>query len=51
MKHRNHKAFTNRPAYPGAANQRYFVNKALETLTAIVSGMGFITVMIFFLLL
>lgn len=51
MKHRNHKTAINRPAYPGAANQQYFVNKAIETLTAIASGMGFITVMLFFLLL
>lgn len=51
MKRRNPKTAMSRPVYPGAANQQYFVSKALETLTAIASGMGFITVMIFFLLL
>ena len=51
MKRKNYKAARNRPAYPGGASHQYFVGKALETLTAIASGMGFLTVMIFFLLL
>lgn len=35
------------PRYPGAADDRYFANKALDILTAIVSGMGLITAMLF----
>ena len=42
---------SDRPVYPGAANKRYFVQKGLEALTAAASGMGFLTVLIFFLLL
>ena len=42
---------SDRPVYPGAANKRYFVQKGLEALTAVASGMGFLTVLIFFLLL
>lgn len=51
MKHVKHSAAQKRPAYPGGASQQYFINKVLETATAIASGMGFLTVMIFFLLL
>ena len=39
------------PAYPGAANRRYFIQKGLEAVTALASGMGFLTVLIFFLML
>ena len=39
------------PAYPGAANKRYFIQKGLDALTAVASGMGILTVLIFFLLL
>lgn len=35
------------PAYPNAADNRYFANKALNVMTAIVSGMGFISAMAF----
>lgn len=35
------------PAYPGAADNRYFAQKALNVLTAIVSGMGFVSAMLF----
>ena len=46
------KRYTNEhPAYPGAANKRYFIQKGLETVTAVASGMGFLTVLIFFLML
>lgn len=38
---------SNRPAYPNAADNRYFAEKALDALTAIVSGLGFITAMLF----
>lgn len=39
------------PKYPGGADRRYFVEKAVNILTAIVSGMGFITAMLFLLTL
>lgn len=51
MKQRRNIKNMNHPAYPGAASQQYFIAKALETATAIASGVGFLTVMIFFLLL
>lgn len=35
------------PAYPNAADNRYFADKALNMVTAIVSGMGFISAMAF----
>ena len=35
------------PMYPGAADDRYFQQKALDIFTAIVSGMGLITAMLF----
>ena len=35
------------PIYPNAADHRYFAAKALNVMTAIVSGMGFATAMIF----
>lgn len=39
------------PMYPNAADRRYFVEKAVNVITAIVSGMGFITAMLFLLTL
>lgn len=39
------------PQYPGAADDRYFASKALDILTAIVSGMGMITAILFLLTL
>lgn len=52
MKHVNHSsALTVRqnrmPRYPGAANDQYFADKALNILTAIVSGMGLVSAMLF----
>lgn len=35
------------PAYPNAADNRYFAAKALNVMTAIVSGMGFVSAMLF----
>ena len=35
------------PRYPGAANDQYFAQKALNILTALVSGMGLVTAMLF----
>ncbi len=39
------------PRYPGGADRRYFVEKAINILTAIVSSLGFITAMLFLLTL
>lgn len=36
-----------KPAYPNAADTNYFAGKALDVMTAIVSGMGFISAMVF----
>lgn len=38
---------SNQPAYPNAADNRYFATKALNVMTAIVSGMGFVSAMLF----
>lgn len=38
---------SSRPAYPNAADPSYFAAKALNVITAVVSGMGFITAMTF----
>lgn len=35
------------PAYPNAADHSYFAAKALNVMTAIVSGMGFVSAMLF----
>ena len=35
--------------YPNAADDRYFAGKALDILTAIVSGAGFVSAMVFLL--
>ena len=40
-----------RSAYPNAADPTYFTNKALEILTAIASGIGFITAMMFLVII
>lgn len=37
----------NQPAYPNAADNRYFAAKALNMVTAIVSAMGFVSAMLF----
>lgn len=36
-----------RPVYPNAADDRYFAGKALNILTAVVSGMGLVSAMLF----
>lgn len=41
----------NQPAYPNAADNSYFAQKALDILTAIVSGMGVMFAMVFLLTL
>ncbi len=35
------------PRYPNAADNRYFARKALDILTALVSGLGFVSAMLF----
>ena len=35
------------PKYPNAADDQYFARRTLDIVTAIVSGMGFTTAMIF----
>lgn len=35
------------PIYPNAADNRYFAQKALDVMTALVSGVGFVTAMLF----
>lgn len=37
----------NHPAYPNAADNRYFAHKALDIVTAIVSAMGLVSAMLF----
>ncbi len=39
------------PLYPNAADSSYFVEKAVNIVTAIVSGMGFVSGMLFLLTL
>ena len=36
-----------KPAYPNAADPSYFASKALNIMTALVSGMGFVSAMLF----
>ena len=35
------------PAYPNAADRRYFVEKAVNIVTAILYGIGFVSAMVF----
>ncbi len=35
------------PRYPNAADNCYFARKALDILTALVSGLGFVSAMLF----
>ena len=37
----------NAPAYPNAADHNYFAARALNVVTALVSGMGFVSAMLF----
>lgn len=47
MKHKNVRSTAIRqPAYPNAADASYFAEKALEILTAILSGTGVVTIML-----
>ena len=38
---------TSQPAYPNAADTSYFANRALNVVTALVSGMGFVSAIVF----
>lgn len=48
---KNHRHLTvvksSQPAYPNAADHNYFAAKALNVVTALVSGMGFVSAMLF----
>ena len=51
---KNHKKYPHltivkpsQPAYPNAADSRYFTTRALNILTGIVSGMGLASAMLF----
>lgn len=50
-KHRNSRHLTvytpKQPRYPNAADDRYFAEKAVNIFTSIVSGMGFVSAMLF----
>ena len=47
MKHTIHSCSSVRqPMYPGAADERYFTDKALEILAAILSGTGALSLML-----
>lgn len=39
------------PAYPNAAGRGYYLRKLVDAVTAVVSGIGFAAVLIFFFLL
>lgn len=39
------------PPYPNAADRGYFLHKALDIVTAVVSCIGICTVLLFFLLI
>lgn len=46
-KHRNSNVkYVRRPAYPNAADAGYFTGKLLQILTAVLSGMGFVSAML-----
>lgn len=51
MKQKKINRVRSHPAFPGAASQSYFIGKMLNTVTAVASGMGCLTVLLFFLLL
>lgn len=47
----NSKPARHQPAYPNAADSNYFAGKAMEILTAVTSGFGVITAMVFLVIL
>ena len=46
-RHHSHLTVRRGPAYPNAADSRYFLEKAVNIALAIVSGAGFVFAMIF----
>ena len=46
-KNRHLRIYRSQPAYPNAADPSYFAAKAVNVITAVVSGMGFVTAMTF----
>ena len=48
---RTHRTYSSRPirryAYPGAAEPRYYLERALDGLTALATGIGAVTVFLF----
>ena len=47
MKHTTHSyPAVRQPMYPGAADERYFADKALEILAAVLSGTGALSLML-----
>ena len=51
MKQKNHRHLTvvnpSQPAYPNAADRNYIAQRALNVVTALVSGIGFASAMLF----
>ena len=43
----SHPAALRQPMYPGAADGAYFAGKAVEILTALLTGAGTVTIMVF----
>jgi len=41
------KVINHQPMYPNAADSRYYSQKALDIVTAIISSMGFVSAMVF----
>ena len=50
-KKNNNNLYIYQPMYPNAASPRYYAQKALNIITAIASGTGFLTVLLFVFLL
>ena len=44
---RSHSLYVYQPAYPNAAEPKYFTNKMLDALTTLISAMGFVTAVVF----
>lgn len=51
MKHTKLRRAVPCPAYPNAASRGYYFRKLVDVVTAIVSGIGFLAVLIFLFLL
>lgn len=50
MKQKTYRSSPRQPLYPNAADYTYFAEKALEILTAVLSGTGAVTVMLLLML-